>query len=153
MNDAKARKDAGRPQPTFLLKTYEMIGQTDVALGGWSEDGETFTIRDPKRFATEVIPKYFKHSNFSSFVRQLNFYGFHKLKNDSSVRCETELSWWQFRHEFFVRGQVHLLGQIKRKTYADPTCEAPFCFLCYLLFFMLMLMLCQRWWTKVKCLT
>lgn len=116
----KPKRESGRPQPTFLSKTYEMINQADPEIGGWNQDGATFVVKDPKRFATEIIPKYFKHSNFSSFVRQLNFYGFHKLKNDSSVRSESELGWWQFKHEFFVRGNASLLNHIKRKTYADP---------------------------------
>jgi hypothetical protein len=39
----------------------------DVAC--WSEDGETFVVKDPTKFEKEIIPQYFKHSKFSSFVR------------------------------------------------------------------------------------
>lgn len=47
----------------------------------WGINGETFVVKDPTEFSKIILPKHFKHSNFASFVRQLNKYDFHKLRN------------------------------------------------------------------------
>ena len=36
------------------------------------QEGDTFIVLDQPRFAKEVLPLFFKHSNMASFVRQLN---------------------------------------------------------------------------------
>lgn len=53
----------------------------------WEKDGIGFVVKDVVAFTKEILPKYFRHGNFSSFVRQvvadlfkLNMYDFHKVK-------------------------------------------------------------------------
>lgn len=46
----------------------------------WGSDGTTFIVKDTIEFSRSVLPKHFKHSNFASFVRQLNKYDFHKVR-------------------------------------------------------------------------
>jgi osomolarity two-component system response regulator SKN7 len=70
----------------FVRKLYRMLedpAHQDVAR--WGKDGDTFVVVENEKFTRSILPKHFKHSNMASFVRQLNKYDFHKVRqtNDS----------------------------------------------------------------------
>ncbi|EQC31201.1 hypothetical protein, variant [Saprolegnia diclina VS20] len=105
--------------PAFLSKTFEIFSRSDFShICGWNPAGDTIIIHDPDVFVKQVLPRFFKHRNLPSFVRQLNMYGFHKSVLDSNKR--------EFRHKMFLRDKPQLLHQIKRKvnTSAAPTAAA-----------------------------
>ena len=43
---------------------------------GWADDGVGVEIRNRRMFESEVLPLYFRHGSFASFIRQLHYYGF-----------------------------------------------------------------------------
>jgi len=116
--------------PIFLRKTYHMIDTCDPKIATWGDDGLSFFVKDPEVFASQIIPKFFRHSNFSSFVRQLNFYGFRKIRNEplqinDDEEKEDESKFWRMRHEYFVKDKPHLLREIhhQRSTASTNTQE------------------------------
>lgn len=102
----------------FLVKTYDMVSTCDPRLAEWAEDGETFVVKDPDEFAKVVIPKYFDHSKFSSFSRQLNFYGFKKVptKPVRAANSKENVKHVRFYNELFKKNRKDLLSQIQRST-------------------------------------
>lgn len=94
----------------------------------WYEKDHSIFMLKPysKDFSNNVLKKYFKHGNVSSFVRQLHMYGFHKLSNleqkyrneIGNFRGNRELVTWFFSHSsglFNKNADVDQLHKIQRK--------------------------------------
>lgn len=65
----------GSPIPPFLSKTFDLVDDTSLdPIISWGSTGESFVVWDPVEFSRLILPRNFKHNNFSSFVRQLNTY-------------------------------------------------------------------------------
>lgn len=80
------------------VKYYNLIqDKNNRCIIQWAVDGESFCIENLSEFCEKILPKYFKHTNFASFVRQLNMYDFHKNKN---------LSDNSFNHPYFKKEKM-----------------------------------------------
>ncbi|KAM4772267.1 heat shock factor protein 2 [Rhinophrynus dorsalis] len=103
--------------PAFLSKLWTLVEDLDTnEFITWSQNGQSFLVLDEQRFAKEILPKYFKHNNMASFVRQLNMYGFRKVVHvDSGIVKQERDGPVEFQHPFFIQGQDELLENIKRK--------------------------------------
>ncbi|KAI9275971.1 HSF-type DNA-binding-domain-containing protein [Sporodiniella umbellata] len=114
-----------KTQSAFVNKLYRMLEDFSIKhLISWSEQGDTFSVPNPTRFSKLVLPQYFKHNNWQSFVRQLNMYGFHKV-NDM-IHTNPDNQTWEFKHPDFKKGAIDNLQHIKRKintrnNYKSPT--------------------------------
>lgn len=91
------------PQPR--RKTWNLVSDpSSDHIISWTADGRTFTVWNPDLMEREQLPNTFKHSNFASFVRQLNNYGFRKCHSDR----------FEFGVEGFEQGKPELLVTLKR---------------------------------------
>jgi len=103
-----SKKNTPSQIPAFLLKSFELLQKNEHENTiSWSEDGYSFIVKDVEDLETTVLPIYFKHNKFTSFIRQLNMYGFNKIRHKNKMK--------EFRHKFFRKDRENLLYEIKRK--------------------------------------
>mmetsp|Transcript_17904 Transcript_17904/g.21924 ORF Transcript_17904/g.21924 Transcript_17904/m.21924 type:complete len:487 (-) Transcript_17904:111-1571(-) len=107
----KQNKPKNRRTSTYLSFPEKLMsilesGIIPEEVFSWVADGTAFVIKDPKRFTLEVLPQYFKQSEFSSFTRKLYYWGFRKVtKTEESGNC--------FRHDLFIRGKYDLCRLVR----------------------------------------
>ncbi|KAI0364680.1 hypothetical protein BV20DRAFT_955707 [Pilatotrama ljubarskyi] len=108
----------------FVTKLYQMINDPKSSqFINWTEHGTSFVVSNVGEFSRTILGSHFKHNNFSSFVRQLNMYGFHKInRTPRAQRTSADVQTWEFSHHKFLRGRPDLLEEIKRKALEpDPS--------------------------------
>jgi len=105
----------------FVKKLFKMLEESEyVHIVRWSEGGDSFIVLDTNEFTKAILPRHFKHSNFASFVRQLNKYDFHKVRNNEEGGINPYGDGaWEFRHPDFQVHNKDLLDNIKRKAPAQ----------------------------------
>jgi osomolarity two-component system, response regulator SKN7 len=83
----------------------------------WGDEGDSFVVLENEKFTKSILPKHFKHSNFASFVRQLNKYDFHKVRqnNEEGGTSQYGPNAWEFRHPEFKANSKDTLDNIRRK--------------------------------------
>jgi hypothetical protein len=93
--------------PNFPAKMHAILSRPDLAdVVTWLPHGRSWKVLKPREFEIRVIPAYFEHSKFSSFIRQANGWGFRRI-----TRGQDRNSYY---HESFLRGLPHLCKMMKR---------------------------------------
>lgn len=114
--------------PLFLHKTYNMVNTGNPNIIRWSNDGTFIIIQDPGALVSSVLPNFFRHDNIQSFIRQLNSYGFGKIKPknhqfDERNNKTKRSKYLCFSHQFFIKGKPELLRNIhKNKKPSKNSC-------------------------------
>jgi heat shock transcription factor 1 len=115
-SDSQTTEKVKKPNK-FLLRTYKMVSETkNHPFVSWTPDGDSLLIKDVDGFTSKVLPKFFKHKNFSSFIRQLNMYDFSKNK---------ETDEFIYSHPHFRKGNRVNLGKIQRKLVEKNSKNSP----------------------------
>ena len=102
----------------FVEKTFDMVSDAkNKEYVKWSDSGDTLIINDINTFSDLILPEYFNHNNYSSFIRQLNMYGFRKENKEKKTKQE------EYKHEYFRKGSKELLKNITRKKKPDEEAD------------------------------
>ncbi|XP_069469914.1 heat shock transcription factor, Y-linked-like [Ambystoma mexicanum] len=116
---------------TFPKKLWKIVENEQFKSIWWDDDGNCVVI-DEELFKREVLERrgpfrIFETDCMKSFIRQLNLYGFSKMRQDfqrsaslaeflAEEKAVTALTKLQFYHNpNFRRDYPHLLGQMKRR--------------------------------------
>ena len=92
----------------FLMQLYQILeDKNNEKIIHWGNDGKYFIIENLYDFTEKILPKYYNHNNYASFVRQLNKYNFHKLKISSNENA--------FQNSLFIKGEKNIISNILRK--------------------------------------
>ena len=108
-------KKVSKTEPSFLSKLYQILNDKEyTSYIHWSQDGLSVIISDPTGLSKKVLPKFYNHHNFASFVRQLNMYNFHKIRTDPKSNEQ------KYIHDEFYKGKsLKEIQEIRRKIKTD----------------------------------
>jgi len=91
-----------------MLTRAKADGYDEVC--SWKSHGRSFAVYDRDSFVKDVMPKYFRQSQFASFQRQLNLYGFQRLSSKGTAESGA------YYHALFLRSRHDLCPAIQRST-------------------------------------
>jgi len=96
-------------QCPFIVKLWQMLAdEANFEVLAWDEYGESFHVLGSVSAISKMLSRYFRHNKYSSFQRQLNYFGFQKIKvTDGTVI---------YHHKYFCLDRPDDVPKIKRKT-------------------------------------
>lgn len=117
-----SEKDGGNT--VFINKLYDLLENKDLDdLIWWAANGESFLIRPSESFS-QNLAHYFKHTNITSFVRQLNIYGFHKISNDHFHNLKREKN--KNRQQIIIQALATIMAGMKTSKFGNLNIVAGF---------------------------
>lgn len=121
--------DSNLEQPTIKSEKYTKNDYSVISSNNtyddlitpitWSPHGTTFTILSISLFSERILPEYFNTHLFSSFIRQLNMYGFRRVKTNTKKQLNSQSNRKKntnltFFHQFFIQNKPYLFYKIIR---------------------------------------
>jgi len=104
--------------PTFPAKMHAILANPELAdVVGWDPHGRSWRILKPRDFEIRILPRYFEHSKFSSFVRQANGWGFRRMSEGPDKNA--------YYHEYFLRAMPWLCKKMRRPKVAEKKAIDP----------------------------
>jgi hypothetical protein len=88
----------------FPWRLHDMLGEAERKdfenAVSWQPCGRSFRVHDTKVFAESIMPRYFNQTQYKSFQRQLNIYGFRRVTTDAGSSLKGG-----YTHDLLLRGK------------------------------------------------
>jgi hypothetical protein len=99
-----SNKAVSNSQTFFPLKLHQIISdESNSGSISWLQSGKAFIIVDKKRFAEEILPRFFSQQcKFTSFTRKLARWRFNRVPRGPLIGA--------YYHELFVRDNQNLVS-------------------------------------------
>ncbi|XP_068919120.1 heat shock transcription factor, Y-linked-like [Petaurus breviceps papuanus] len=127
---------------TFPIKLWKIVQSDRFKSIWWNEDGTSIVI-DEEKFKEEILEKknpirIFETDSMNSFIRQLNLYGFSKVRQDSERSASLDDFLVEEKETLpskklqvycnpnFKRGSPHLVLRLKRRLGVKNTANSLF---------------------------
>jgi hypothetical protein len=118
------------PSPSFpwrlhkLLEDAQQLGFQHIV--SWQPGGNAFKVHDHLQFVSTIIKIYFNQTQYKSFQRQLNIYGFQSIAAPQEQGRREKRS---YTHELFIRGEPEkclymVRTKVKRKGWKNELLPA-----------------------------
>lgn len=79
--DQSISKVTSTTKDKFPMKLHRILSNPKFnKIIAWQPHGRSWRVLEPKMFENEVLPLYFRHRNYSSFMRQVNGWGFRRVQ-------------------------------------------------------------------------
>jgi len=103
---------------TFPVLLHRILSNPDYSdIISWLPHGRSWRVLKPKRFEANIIPRYFDHTKYPSFCRQVNGWGFIRVTSGPDQNS--------YYHEFFLRGMPQLAEMMTRPAgFKKPSTDA-----------------------------
>jgi hypothetical protein len=108
-NEGNSKKKLAMNFPAKLFDFLSREEFSDMIV--WSSHGRSWRVLKPREFEQQVLTEYFKHSNYNSFTRQVNGWGFRRISQGPDFNS--------YYHEMFLRGKPSLCRRMRRPSAAD----------------------------------
>ena len=96
-----------KEKSNFPAKLYRLLEDpTSQEYVSWLPQGRAWKILNQHAFEEKIIPLFFRHANLSSFMRQVNGWGFRRATSGPDQNA--------YHHEMFIRGFPKLCAEMRR---------------------------------------
>ncbi len=92
----------------FINKLINILSiEINESIISWNSDGTIIELKNLNSLREIILPAYFKHKNLANFIRQLNLYGFKKIRNYNKII-------WGFENPLFKKFELDKIQLISR---------------------------------------